>query len=127
MARMLRWATRMAVVAAVALPIAALAGALFWPDAVAFAALYEMLLLAGLAARWAASKPSPTLRRILAAGAAAMAVVGVFVALQVPLARHDSSYATNALIGASLEVVLAQGLLCSCAVFLLARGFKRTA
>jgi len=117
----------MAVVAAVALPIAALAGALFWPDAVAFAALYEMLLLAGLAARWAASKPFPTLRRILAAGAASMAVVAVFVALQVPLARHDSSYATNALIGVSLEVVLAQGLLCSCAVFLLARGFKRTA
>ncbi|HXD58470.1 MAG TPA: hypothetical protein VN606_11155 [Thermoleophilaceae bacterium] len=126
-ARMLRWGTRFGVVLAVALPPGALVAALVWPDAIAFAALYEMLLLAGLAARWAAARPAPRPRRVLAAGAAAMLVVGLFVAVQVPLARHNTGYATNALIGVSLEVVMAQALLYSSAVFLLARGLKRTA
>jgi hypothetical protein len=120
-ARMLRWGTRLALVAAIVLPVAALLGE------AALAALYEMLLLAFLAARWAAGKPRPGLRRVLAAFAAAMAVVGVFVMLQVPLARHDSLYAINVLIGVSIEGLLLQGLIYGGAAYMLARRFKRTA
>jgi hypothetical protein len=118
-ARMLRWGTRLGVAVALALPIAALLGA------AAPAALYEMLLLACLAARWAVAKPRPGLRRLLAGFAAAMAVVAVFVAAQLPLARHEDVYATNVLIAVSLEVLLAQALLWGAGAYWLARGFKR--
>jgi hypothetical protein len=115
-ARMLRWGTRIGVVLAVALPVAALFG---WAS---LAALYEMFLLACLAARWAGAKPRPALRRAFAAVAAAMVVVGVFVAGQVPLARHDSLYAANVLIGVSLEVVLVLGLVYGGTAYLLKRS-----
>jgi hypothetical protein len=118
-ARMLRWGTRLAVVAAIALPVAALLGE------AALAALYEMLLLAFLAARWAAARPRHGLRRLLAAFGAAMAVVAVFVAAQLPLAHRDSLYSTNVLIAVSLEVLLAQALLWGAGAYWLMRGFKR--
>jgi hypothetical protein len=53
--------------------------------------------------------------------------VGVFVMLQVPLARHDSLYAINVLIGVSIEGLLLQGLIYGGAAYMLARRFKRTA
>jgi len=115
-ARMLRWGTRLGVVLAVALPVVALLG---WAP---LAALYEMLLLACLAARWAGARPRPALRRSLAAVAPAMLVVGAFIAGQIPLARHDSLYAVNVLIGVSLEVVLVLGLVYGGAAYLLKRS-----
>jgi|tagenome__1003787_1003787.scaffolds.fasta_scaffold20251716_1 hypothetical protein len=139
---MLRWGTRMAVVAAVALPIAALAGALFWPDAMkangeggffgwgAFAGLYEMLLCAGLAARWAAKRSRSGLKRLGAAFGAAMGIVGLFIVLQALLLLvdprdHHGIYAIYLLIGVSLEVLLLQGLVYAGVLHLVARGFRR--
>jgi len=51
-----------------------------------------------------------------------MLVVGAFIAGQIPLARHDSLYAVNVLIGVSLEVVLVLGLVYGGAAYLLKRS-----
>jgi hypothetical protein len=137
---MLRWGTRATVVAAVGLPVVALFGAVFFPDVMkangeggffgwgAFAGLYEMFLLAGLAAGWAAGRSRRW--RLIAAFAAAMAIVGLFIVLQALLLlvdprAHEGIYAVYLLIGVSLEVLLAQAFVYCGAAYLLARGFKR--
>ena|SRR5690349_16934024 len=141
-ARMLRWGTRATVAAAVGLPLIALLGAVFLPDAMkangeggffgwgAFAGLYEMFLIAALAARWATMRARPGWPRLFAGLGAAMAIVGLFIVLQALLLildprAHEGIYAVYLLIGVSLEALLAQALVYGGATFLLARWFKR--
>jgi hypothetical protein len=132
----------MTTVAAVGLPLVALFGAVFFPEAMqaggeggffgwgAFAGLYETFLLTGLAARWAAARSPAGWRRALAGFGAAMGIVGLFIVLQAFLLlvdprSHDGIYAVYLLIAISLEALLVQALLYSGAAYLLARQFRR--